>query len=122
MPKESRSYPRIPEGFTVQYRISGEFTQTWHSARSVNISASGIRLLAEPFVEKGDELEIQLNLPGLRNPLVLMGRVVWEKAIDDWVECGIEFLEMSADQRMQIDALVEFMRQHGRSTQPPATS
>ena len=110
MRKESRKFPRVPGSFETKYRVCGDFTQSWHLAKTLDLSAVGIRLLADQLLEGNMTLEIQITLPSLYNPLFLNARVVWVKtAAPDMTECGVEFSDVSTEQKAQIDALVAFL-------------
>ena len=83
----------------------------WVTLTALNLSAVGVRLRsADPF-EPGTTLEIQLQLPSMPQPVIVCGQVVWTQMHASGVsENGVEFVDVSPEQGLQIDQLVQFLK------------
>jgi uncharacterized protein (TIGR02266 family) len=111
MRRERRHFHRIPHAFEVQYRRQGELGESWRAVNTVNLSAGGIRIRCEDLFEGGTLLELSIQLPNAREPLVLQGCVIWSRTQASGVtEYGVEFLDVTPERRVQIDNLVEFLK------------
>ncbi len=110
MGQEQRQFPRVPQPFEAKYHRLGELTQGWSTARTMNLSAGGIRFRSEESFEPGTLLEVQLQLPSETQLLMLQGRVIWCQAQASGVaEVGVEFLNLTPQQQVQIDNIVNFL-------------
>lgn len=120
MGSEHRQFPRVQQPFEVQYRRAGELGQGWKNGFVINLSAGGVRFHGQELLEVGDKLELRLVLPNLREPLFLIGTVVWHRMKAAGItEYGIEFQDVSPDQRATIDELVRFLAISPKPTTPP---
>ena len=110
MSGERRRFSRVPQAFDAQYRLMGELMESWRKIRTLNLSAGGMRFRSAALLEIGEWLEVQLTLPGIHEPTILRGRVVWSRMqASGVVENGMEFVDLSPEQQLQIDQLVEFL-------------
>ncbi len=108
--RERRRFSRVQQPLDAQFRLYGELTSSWRSARTLNISANGLRFRSEDTLAPGTAIEIQIPLPGMREPLVVRGMVAWAQMQASGVtESGVEFMELSPDTQAQIDELVRFL-------------
>jgi c-di-GMP-binding flagellar brake protein YcgR len=111
MGAERREFPRVREPFRVEYRCLTDLGVTRRPVTTVNLSAGGLRLRSSDALEVDTLLEIAIKLPGAREPILLRGRVVWcELAASGVSELGVEFYDVTMEQRIQLDTLVHFMR------------
>lgn len=111
MTKERRSFPRVPQPFEARYRLTDEMGASWHAMTLVNISAGGVRFRTDQLIEQDTPLQIQVQLPGMREALVVSGHAVWSTLQASGVmEIGVEFLNVTPDQQLQIDNVVQFLR------------
>ncbi len=118
MKRERRRFIRTSQPVDVQYRLRGEFSAPWTATRTVNLSAGGVRFRCQEPLRQDDELELRLQLAGSPKPLELRARVVWNQMQASGVnEIGVEFNDVTQEQQVQIDALVQFL---GRESFPPA--
>ena len=85
--------------------------------KTVNISASGIRLFSRQLFESGTALELQLKLPlskGIKE-FAVGGTVVWTNSPAAGVtEVGVQFDNLTTDQQAEIDDFVQFLLEHPR--------
>jgi c-di-GMP-binding flagellar brake protein YcgR len=110
MGEERRRFPRVPEPFSVQYRLSGDIS-SWCTAATVDLSACGIRMRVEEPIEHGTLLRLKVILPGLPEPMELRGLVIWTLVRDaGTIECGIEFADVTLKQQVIIDRMVGFLK------------
>ncbi len=110
MTTERRRFTRVTQPFDANYRIYGELTESWRRIRTLNISAMGMRFRSADLIEDSAKLEIAINLPCLREPLVVLGRIIWSQTMASGVtENGCEFIDVTPQQGEQIDELVKFL-------------
>ena len=122
MSKERRNFPRVPQPFEARFRLAGELDFSWHAITLINLSAGGVRFRTHEPAEKGALVEVQVHLPGMREPMVLNGRVVWSSMQASGVaESGVELLDATPELQMQIDSIVRFLRGTTPPTEPPAS-
>lgn len=111
MGEEQRQFQRIPESFNIQCRPFGALSETWRGVVTMDLSAGGIRFRSEAWYELSDMLELQIQLPTSRVPLVFRGRVVRSRRLPSGnAECGIEFVDLTPDQQIELDELVQFLK------------
>ncbi len=107
---ERRHFQRVAQSFDARYRVYGALGESWRIFRTGNGSATGLRFRSADLMELGATLEIELDLPCLKEPLMLRGLVVWSQAMASGVtENGAEFVNLSPEQAQQIDELVKFL-------------
>ena len=112
MTRERRTFGRASQPFDAQYRLSGELTASWRTITTVNISAGGMRFTDMDAHERGTSIEVRIQLPSLREPFTLQGRIAWSQMQASGVaESGVEFLDLTPEQQVQIDQLVQFLQQ-----------
>ena len=117
--RERRRFGRTSQSVELQYRLRGEFASPWTQTATGNLSAGGARFRCQEPLRAGDELELRLQLSGSPKPLELRGRVVWGQMQASGVtEIGAEFIDVTDQQQVQIDELVQFLGK-GRFSLPP---
>jgi c-di-GMP-binding flagellar brake protein YcgR len=110
---DRRRFYRIPQSFDVQYRAFGALEESWCVTRTVNLSAVGIRFRSGDLLEPGTMLEMQITLPTAQTQLALCGSVIWSQMQASGVaETGVDFLNVTPEQQLQIDQVVQFLRKH----------
>jgi CheY-like chemotaxis protein len=92
MIQERRRYVRLPLRAEVICLRSGRHFK----ARSVNVAQGGILLEGSCGAAEGEIIELEFALPGVRDPLRLMGKVA-RKATPDGI--ALEFIEPEPPQR-----------------------
>ena len=107
---ERRSFPRIPHAFDGQFRQAGVFTELWNPMSVMNLSANGVRFRTDLPLEAAMILDLKCHVPGLQRALEVQGRVVWTAMpAAGVIETGVEFLDLSQEQKSVIDRLVAFL-------------
>ena len=122
MADERRRFPRIPEACDVRYRRAGWAGEPWELARTINVSATGMRFSSRQSFESGTLLEVQFKLPLNRGQkeFVVQGTVVWSNSpAAGMTEVGLQFETMTTDQRAEIDDFVAFLLEHPGHTRRP---
>lgn len=114
--QERRQFPRIESQLLVKFRFLNE--DKWQMTPLKDISASGIRFMAERSCDAGAGLELQLLLPTVAAPLRLGGRVNWVRpaSIAHLFDYGVEFVDVLPPQREEIGKLVTLYRSRKRPT------
>jgi len=115
---ERRKDRRVEFTFPVKYRLVGKFLEMWQEGRIADLSAGGLRLMTSQFIERGEELELQVQLPMQQGPYVLVGRAVWRKETPTHHEYGVAFVDVTPEKQIGIDGLVRVLSQE----HPPASS
>ena len=84
--------------------IFSEFTR--------DINEGGLFIETEKPRPTGTEVAMRFNLPGNHEPLQTIGRVVWVRSASDQVSAGmgIEFDELSSDDRDRINSMIRSLR------------
>ncbi len=111
MGAERRQFPRVPEPFSVQYRVAGE-VGSWHTVTVINLSAGGLRFrTAEEPLAGGTALQIKVVLPGFREQVSVSALVAWSQLLASGVtEVGVEFQHLDMKTQILLDRLVGFLK------------
>ena len=99
MIEERRKFIRIDAGMDFTYRLKGAKAAV-EKAVTKNISPCGIGGFINKDIKKGAWLELSVALPGQKDPISAMGKVIWtadEK--DGKINSGIKFEEIDADMK-----------------------
>lgn len=109
MTRERRRYPRLVHAMAVRYRVHGSLETLWHEATTVNVSPIGMRMRGAEALEADTLLELTMEVPGLREPLVFNGRVIWTQLQASRVmESGVAFETLTMEQENKLDHLLHF--------------
>ena len=68
----------------------------------MDFSKEGARLLANDSLEKGSEIELELNIPGDNIPIFAFGEVAWSKRKEASFFSGIKFTKMDYPDRTRL--------------------
>lgn len=77
--RERRNAERLNVSLAVKYCENGKCV----AAKSVDISASGIRLLLDEKIGEGTPLKLEIKLPEEKNNIKTRGEVVWAKEVSE---------------------------------------
>lgn len=95
----------------MECRHFGARAQMWWKVVTTDLSAGGAGFAGEGDYDVDNALEIKIQMPTMREPLVLRGRVARSRTMPTGtVECAVEFVDMSPHQRAELDELIEFLR------------
>ncbi len=117
---ERRRFPRLHCGSPIQFRNVLIPQNPFDRSLSKDLSAGGICMATTHFVPVEQRLVLVLALPGLPKPIRVVGRVVWtqQNRFAGTYDSGVEFLEMSSQDRETIAEYVE----RGVTTRPAGRS
>ncbi len=107
---EQRRFPRLHLKTAIQFRNILKPSQPFAGCLCKNVSASGLCLTTDGFLAKESRWVLLVSMPlVLREPIRLIGRVVWSKQqpLSEACECGIQFIEVTADDQGMIADFVE---------------
>ena len=113
---ERRQSPRLPYAEPIQYRDVFKPHELFAGSLPRDLSAGGLRLTTQRFIAKDARLVVLLCLPDSLRQVRTICRVAWERghAFGGGYEYGLQFIEMSADDKEAIAGFVE------RGVQAPA--
>ena len=110
---DRRRFERAPVTLRIDYgtvdEMFSEFTR--------DINEGGLFIETDKPLELGTEVAMQFQLPGSRDPLQTVGRVVHvtPAALGHPGGMGIEFDELTPDDRIRIDEIVRALRSSGEA-------
>ncbi len=111
MGEEQRRFERIRAPFQMECQRYGALAETWRQVVAIDLSAGGLAFHSDELFEPGETLEVRINVPGGRAPMVLRGTVVRGDPVSPGViRCAIEFTNVSPDAQAEIDELVRFLK------------
>jgi len=112
---DRRRQPRFPDDASVlcvEDAGEGGFSQ----ARLTELSAQGMRLLADRAFEPGSQIYAGIFLAESREPLVMLGVVQHCEGGGMGTTVGLEFLSVTEDQRVGLAQLLTYLkRRHGEA-------
>ncbi len=112
---EQRAFKRLDARIRILYRIiksKEELTKKgylWDKfSTTKNISAGGVAFIAPEEIPIGSILEVNMELPDGKDPIVCLAKVVWVKPTEevDRYEIGICFLDLTGSERTRINYFV----------------
>lgn len=108
--RERRKDPRAALRLPIRYRMVGASMNIWYPGTIENLSAGGVNLVADQILEGGDEVELEVTLPGRQNPYLLKGQVVSECSSSFGAFAyGLAFIDTGTGCRLELDNLVRFL-------------
>ena len=111
MGEEQRQFPRITESLTAQCRVLGDLSELWRTVRTVDFSATGMRLQSEQPIDETQAMDLRLQVPGLHDVVELRVHIVRMIVLPSGVtEVAVEFIIVSPEQQELIDKLVRFLK------------
>lgn len=112
MGSERRRAARIPERCRVAFRAirEGARDAKTTAAETLNLSASGLCLVAPARLERDQHLALELALDGRKDPVVAVGRVVWCDEDEGNYRVGICFTWLREEDRRALEVISEYVR------------
>ena len=103
--KERRSYSRLRNGIVA--KISGQS----ELIKVLDISCTGARLKTSKYFQPKDTLELTVYLPIFPQPIVVKGKVIWVKTIEQAgsFEVGIEYSGLSTYDREKLAETINLL-------------
>ena len=94
-----REVPRIPKTLWLKYANKKAVVD----ALTENASSRGLFVSTENPLEQGEHLQIELQLPGLEDPVKVKGQVIWTRAktgeTDKPSGMGVKFVEITKEDK-----------------------
>lgn len=90
---ERRKSVRVSVSVPLRFRRKGSKT-SWQAGDSVDVSNTGVRMAMPSQVEIGEEIQLDVQLPGAKKRIHLDGVVMWvapSRRADGMAECGVAF-------------------------------
>ena len=109
---ERRQFPRLASRAAVQFRSVLKSQEQFNGTLSKDLSSSGLCMTSDVFLPKDSRLILLVSLPGILRPVRLVCRVTWtqRQRFADGYECGVEFVEMTPEDRQEIIHYVQRSR------------
>ena len=106
---ERRRFPRLKCTASIQCRSVLKPQGPFVGSLSKDLSASGIRITTAEFFPVESRVVLLLSIPHLLKPIRAIARIVWtqEKHFTEACECGLQFLEITPEDRESIAGYVE---------------
>lgn len=110
---ERRKMPRIAERCRVSYRVlrGGKAEAKVQAAETVNLSGSGLCLLAAAPLPRDAQLALEIRLEGRSDPVVAMGSVVWCAPEGTSHKVGVAFAWLRDEDRAALEVLERYVRE-----------
>jgi hypothetical protein len=112
-PKEITASRRQHPRFNVDLQVAVTCDGQSVSARTRDVSRSGVCLVSTRSLAREKEIELELVLTfgggGLSEPLHLRGKVVWCTAIFGHYQIGVMFLGADREQARNLDMFIGFL-------------
>lgn len=110
--EDKRLAPRIDVSVPVAVLVK-ENSLKWCQGKVINYSYSGIRLKTPFVIRQGAQVNIDLKLPNVNDPLTLSGLVIWNSVRKNKtgtdIESGISFQDLHVRRVNQRDKLIFFL-------------
>ncbi len=109
---ERREKPRIQERCRVAFRLirEGEADTKKHAGETLNLSESGLCLVAPVQLEADANIALELSLSGHAQPVLAMGRVIWCNPEGPGYRVGISFDWLRDEDREALSTLSSFIQ------------
>ena len=107
---ERRRLPRRHIKTAVRFRNILKPNELFVGSLCRNVSASGLSLTTDVFLPKGSRWVFLLSLPSVPLALIrFIGKIAWSKQqpFGEACECGIQFIEVTAEDKTMIADFVE---------------
>jgi len=110
---ERRRDVRIPERCRVAFRAmrEGGADAKTTAAHTINLSVSGLCLVAPTRLERDQHLALELSLEGRNDPVVAVGRVVWCDEDSGAYRVGVCFTWLREEDRQALQLISDYVRE-----------
>jgi len=109
---ERRRHPRVSRSYTMRVKERDAQDPLWELPMMRNISVGGCYFHSTVNYQEGQCLEIEIQLPVLREPLRCTGLVrriePRREGMMDYVGVGLEFMDMQEDVKQKLKEVVDF--------------
>ena len=114
---ERRASSRLKVQIPIHFRDVLKPRKPYTPLLSLNLSSRGIAVEASEFLPRNGRLVLLFSLPGMLRTVRVICRVAWvrEKSFGEGCEGGLEFIEITPEDREAVAVYVE----RGTVVQPP---
>jgi len=112
---EKRSHPRVPRRFVMRAKPKGDMSRKWELPTIRDISLAGSYFYSGFHFEVGQELDIEVTLPVLKDPMRIMGVVRRVEAGPDIWGIAVEFVQMNEDEKAKFQEVIDFTLKNKKS-------
>lgn len=108
---EQRRFPRFNYSIPIKYRQQNQTAPAYTVTR--DISVGGLKLLANDYIPRGTEIQLEVELPHL-DLINASGTVAYSSRINhsDQYLSGIRFTGINEENRQSISDLVSYALRH----------
>jgi uncharacterized protein (TIGR02266 family) len=94
--------------YQVRINVNYRHGDTYLFSRTSNVSELGIFLVSERPLAKDTVISLEFDIPNVRKPIQVLGRVTWVETGKSGAEpgMGIQFIDLSKDTQKQIKSLI----------------
>lgn len=105
---ERRRFPRVRAELEMEFRPLAD-PEGLAGSLSRDLSAGGVRLTTDRFLARDSRLVLLFTPPGAGRKVRAVARVSWvrERPYSEFCDCGLEFVEISAEERDSVAGVVE---------------
>jgi c-di-GMP-binding flagellar brake protein YcgR len=104
--RENRKFIRLNAPIGISYRVTKQKRRKSAQSLIRNIGGGGIRFLAKEALREGDLIQMEINIPHLKDPIEAIGEVIWyseSKDRDrDIREAGVRFCDITPKDLHQV--------------------
>jgi hypothetical protein len=104
--KDARQFPR----FAVDLQVTVSIGERRLSARTRDVSRSGLCLVSREEIPLDTEIQVELVLAfatgGFSEPLGVLGRVVWCTGLFGAYQIGVMFVQVDAERSRHLDMFI----------------
>ncbi|MBI1870895.1 MAG: PilZ domain-containing protein [Chlamydiae bacterium] len=103
--KHFRRYFGEDERYFIEYKVLGKLIPKKEVALTLDLSAGGLLFRSADLIAVNSEIEFDLSLPHIKDPIHLKGRVVRvEPALKAGIyNIAVQYIEISENDRVAID-------------------
>ncbi|MCP4652411.1 MAG: PilZ domain-containing protein [Candidatus Omnitrophica bacterium] len=117
---EKRRYIRLDSTMNVRYKVLDNAIAL---SQSKNISAGGLRMYLKEELAPGSKIDLEIAIPGSKNPVMVTGEVVWQyKKQPNQIDTGIKYLDIHPGDMQRItDYVLSRLREQLTTTKDKIT-
>ena len=106
---EKRRNPRVDFRIPIQYRNLRSEVENVLTALNKNLGKGGVCFISNEFLSLASRLVLEISLPNLARPIKVISKVAWVRKmpLSDQYQIGSQFLEMTNEDREQVQKYVD---------------
>lgn len=105
---DKRQYVRVDFAGEVKVRPLGKWVgQSQVFAKSKDLSLSGILFESKAPMEIGTKIQLEISIPSLDNPIILVGTVVRVEVFENHYDVGVCFVQLQGADRRELSSFLK---------------